>query len=116
MDGKFRTHPHYPLRYGLFKATDRNTPAWQAYVYDLSLKVTPKRFTTGETVEREAWKKVLEYIDNVYGQGFTVATEMKNIKKESVETILTRYIEEKFIYKGRTKSETLERRLKTVTP
>jgi integrase len=97
MDGKFRTHPHYPLRYGLYKATDRNTPAWQAYLYDLALKVTPKRFTTGETVEREAWKKVQEYIDQVYGQGFTIATEMKNIKKESVETILTRYIEEKFI-------------------
>jgi len=29
MDGKYRKHPHYPIKYGIFKATDRSDSFWQ---------------------------------------------------------------------------------------
>lgn len=107
MNGKYRQHGKYPnIKFGIFKATDRDSSIYQGYIRDNDLKgVAPKRWSTSETVERDAWRKVNEMIDEIYSNGNTIASTKKEITsltiKSVLESYLEMYFEDKVRYSGK---------------
>jgi hypothetical protein len=54
------------------------------------LKLRPKPWNTKETHERDAWKRVSEMVDLIYGSGHTIATAILEIRQETLKAILAR--------------------------
>ena len=88
-----RKHPHYPVRYGIFKPSDRSDTFYSGYIYDINTRQT-KRWNTREAQQRDAWKRVQEMIESIYGSGSSVSEVLGEVRQETLADVLTRYLEE----------------------
>ena len=85
---KTRRHPQHPVRYGIYKPTDRPDTFWYGYINDLNTKKAPKRWNTRETHQRDAWKRVQEMIESTYGSGRTIVDTMREARQDTIADIM----------------------------
>lgn len=89
-----RRHSQYPVRFGIYKPTDRSDIFYYGYINDLNSKKAPKRWNTRETHQRDAWKRVQEMIESTYGSGRTIADTIRETHQDTIADILKRYLDD----------------------